>query len=58
MLVVLTETCYNKVNIQITQRDDFIQNLLFMFFRDTFKSVCMSILGICIKKEVWWIGHK
>ena len=25
MLVVLTETYCNKVNIQITQRDDFIQ---------------------------------
>ena len=25
MLVVLTETYYNKVNIQKTQRDDFIQ---------------------------------
>jgi len=25
MLVVLTETYYNKVNIQITQGDDFIQ---------------------------------
>jgi len=25
MLVVLTETYSNKVNIQITQRDDFIQ---------------------------------
>ena len=25
MLVVLTETYFNKVNIQITQRDDFIQ---------------------------------
>ena len=26
MLVVLTETYCNKVNSQITQRDDFIQN--------------------------------
>ena len=26
MSVVLTETYCNKVNIQITQRDDFIQN--------------------------------
>ena len=26
MLVVLTETYCNKVNIQITQRDDFIQS--------------------------------
>jgi len=25
MLVVLTETYCNKVNVQITQRDDFIQ---------------------------------
>jgi len=28
MLVVLTETYCNKVNIQITQRDDFIQSVL------------------------------
>jgi len=27
MLVVLTETYCNKVNIQITQRDDFIQTV-------------------------------
>jgi len=27
MLVVLTETYCNKVNIQITQRDDFIQKV-------------------------------
>ena len=29
MLVVLTETYCNKGNIQITQRDDFIQNGIF-----------------------------
>ena len=31
MLVVLTETYCNKVNIQITQRDDFIQTVKYLF---------------------------
>jgi len=31
MLVVLTETYCNKVNIQVTQRDSFIQNVDFFF---------------------------
>jgi len=33
MLVVLTETYCNKVNIQITQRDDFIQ-IVYMFWNN------------------------
>ena len=32
MLAVLTETYCNKVTIQITQRDDFIQIILYKFF--------------------------
>ena len=35
MLVVLTETYCNKVNIQITQRDDFIQNDI--------REVCLTV---------------
>jgi len=34
MLVVLTETYCNKVNIQITQRDDFIQILKFVYLKN------------------------
>jgi len=33
MLVVLTEACCNEVNVQIAQRDDFIQKDLLKFRR-------------------------
>ena len=33
MLVVLTETYCNKFNIRVTQRDDFIQNVFNVWWR-------------------------
>jgi len=45
MLVVLTETYFNKVNVQITQRDGFIQiNTLFRRITVSFKTAFTLIL--------------
>jgi len=56
MLVVLTEKHCNKVNIQITQRDDFIQIariLLFMLPGQTwvFRMTWSSIPGFALSSE-------
>jgi len=44
MLVVLTETYYNIVNIQITQRDDFIQIPVFCSGLPT-KALCVFLFS-------------
>jgi len=51
MLVVLTETYCNKVNIQITQRDDFIQTCkLHLFFVRADNG--LTVRNVCTKPTV------
>jgi hypothetical protein len=47
MLVMLTETYCNKVNIQITQRDDFIQNVDF-YSKNKFEKL-VHLVGFIIR---------
>jgi len=54
MLVVLTETYCNKVNIQITQRDEFIQIDISLFSQERACSMELLILWIVTKFHIFY----